>query len=154
MVKNRTNGKLLGIAIKESKRSPMVMKERIKVTMERGLEGDHRGNPGDRQVTVISQDSWDETCHDLKKSLPWTARRANLLVTGIQLKEKTDNFLRIGEVDLKITGETKPCERMDEYYQGLQEALKSEWRGGVTCRVITPGKVKIGDVVTLNASVD
>jgi len=153
MIENDINGKLLGIAIKEYKRSPMVLKERASVTMERGIDGDHRGSPGDRQVTVISQDSWDETCHDLNKSLPWLARRANLLVTGIVLKDMTGKFLQIRDLVLEITGETKPCERMDEYYQGLQEVLKSEWRGGVTCKVIKSGSIKLDDIVLLKESI-
>ena len=143
-------GKLLAIAIKESKRAPMILKEETEVTLEKGVEGDHRGEPGDRQVTVISKDSWDKACEDLGKSIPWIGRRANLLVEGIEFKDTKGYYLKIGELILEITGETKPCERMDEFYQGLQNALVSDWRGGVTCRVMKPGTVKIDDMVTLS----
>ena len=87
-------GKLLAIAIKEAKRAPIILKEQTNVTTENGVEGDHRGKPGDRQVTVVSQDSWDDACQDLNKSLPWIARRANLLVGGIVF-EVGDNFFKL-----------------------------------------------------------
>ena len=145
-------GKLLGIAIKEAKRTPMILKDEIIITTEKGVEGDHRGEPGDRQVTVISQDSWDKVCQDLNKSLPWIARRANLLIRGIVIVESTGKYLQIGDLVLEITGETKPCQRMDEYYLGLQEVLKPEWRGGVTCKVIKSGRVKLDDSIMLGES--
>jgi MOSC domain-containing protein YiiM len=132
----------------------MILKKKTNVTTEKGVEGDHRGKPGDRQVTVISKDSWDKACQDLPKSVPWVARRANLLVGGILFEKSTGQYLQIGDLILEITGETKPCDRMDEYFQGLQEVLKPEWRGGVTCKVIKSGKVAIDDEVTLSNSID
>jgi len=148
------NGKLLGIAIKKAKRAQMILKDEVTITTEKGVEGDYRGNPGNRQVTVVSQGSWDKACKDLNQSLPWIARRANLLVDGISLKKSTGSFLQIGKLVLEITGETEPCHRMDEFFQGLQEVLKPDWRGGVTCRVINSGYIKIDDTVIMNKVLD
>jgi len=148
-MRKKNTGNLLAIATKEAKRAPIILLESTNITTDKGVEGDHRGKPGDRQITVISQDSWDEACQDLNKSLPWTARRANLLVGGIRFNKSAGQFIHIGELVLEITGETKPCDRMDEFYQGLQEALRPEWRGGITCKVLNPGSIKIDDVVTL-----
>ena len=57
--------------------------------------------------------------------------------------------MKIGNVILEITGETTPCQLMDENYPGLQKALEPNWNGGVTCRVIKGGEIKKGDNVTL-----
>lgn len=152
-IKNKT-GKLLGIAIKEAKRAPMILRESSNVTVEKGVEGDYRGNPGKRQVTVVLQESWGKACVDLNKSLPWIGRRANLLVNGIVIENSTGKYLQIGELVLEITGETEPCHRMDEFYPGLQEVLKPEWRGGVTCRVIKSGSVNLNDGVILKESIE
>ena len=154
MLKENKNGKLLGIAIKKAKRAPMILKEEAIITTKKGVEGDYRGKPGNRQVTVVSQESWDKACQDLNHSLPWIARRANLLVDGIVLEKSTYTFLQIGNLVLEITGETKPCHRMDEFFQGLKEVLKPDWRGGITCKVIKSGRVKINDVVTLSDLTD
>ena len=52
-----------------------------------------------------------------------------------------------GDLVLEITGECGPCTRMDEQYEGLTAALMADWRGGVTCRVISGGRVAVGDAV-------
>lgn len=121
------------------------------VGTETGVSPDYRGLPGKRQVTVLSKEAFDTACAELETTLPWTIRRANLLISGIELENSTGKQLRIGDLILEITGETEPCYRMDEQYEGLKSALEPAWRGGVTCRVIQGGNIKIGDEVQLTA---
>lgn len=115
--------------------------------MDRGVEDDFRGRPGDRQVTVLSREAWQRACEELGRELPWTTRRANLLIEGIELQQTTGRELQIGTLVLRICGETDPCGRMDEQAAGLTAALTPEWRGGACCRVITGGTVSVGDSV-------
>jgi MOSC domain-containing protein YiiM len=96
-------------------------------------------------VTVIASEQWDDVCRELGAELDWTLRRANLLLHGVPLREATGRRLRIADALLEITGETVPCQRMDQNYNGLMTALASDWRGGVTCRVIKGGTVTVGD---------
>ena len=81
--------------------------------------------------------------------LLWTARRANLLISGPNLEDSSGKLLRIGSVELEITGETAPCSRMEEAHEGLQTSLLPSWRGGITCRVHSNGTISIGDCVSL-----
>jgi MOSC domain-containing protein YiiM len=127
----------------------MELHERRAVTLDAGIEGDLRGRPGPRQVTVVARESWAEACRVLGREVAWTARRANLLVEGVTLERATGRVLRIGGVELEITGETEPCSRMDEAAAGLRAALEPEWRAGVTCRVRRAGAIATGDPVTL-----
>jgi MOSC domain-containing protein YiiM len=58
-------------------------------------------------------------------------------------------FLRIGNLCLKVTGECKPCTRMDQVAYGLQAILTPSWRGGVTCQVVESGTIHLGDEVEI-----
>ncbi len=127
----------------------MIRLEEAWVTREHGVAGDFRGSPGWRQVTVLSREAWQATCEELAVDLDWTTRRANLLVTGIDLVRATGQGLQIGDLVLEVTGESRPCERMDEAHDGLRVALQREWRGGVCCRVVTPGRIRPGDPIVL-----
>lgn len=142
-------GTLTGIARRERKRAPMETLEQAGISHEAGVAEDSRGKPGKRQVTVIAAAAWRDACRDLGREIPWTTRRANLLVEGVDLPRTTGAILTIGAVKLLITGEVDPCSRMDEQYAGLTSALQPEWRGGVSCSVLEAGRVALGDSVTL-----
>lgn len=144
-----TMAKLIGIAIKHKKRAPMQTLERAYISLDSGVENDFRGKPSKRQVTVMSQKAWQEVNSTLDSNLLWTTRRANLLVDELVLENTTGKTITIGEVELLITQETDPCERMQEAAEGLFDALRTHWRGGVCCRVIGEGQVKLGDEIML-----
>jgi MOSC domain-containing protein YiiM len=124
------------------------------ITLDGGLEGDHKGPKfPKRRITVLAREAWEEALAELRAAdgsavrLPWTARRANLLVEGVRLPRARGGILRIGDVKLEVTYPTQPCRRMEEAHVGLLKALHPDWRGGVTCQVLKGGEVKIGDEV-------
>jgi len=147
-------GKLLGIAMRARARAPMELRATIEIQAGAGLAGDVRHRSRGRSVTVLSQEGWDAACAQLERDLPWTERRANLLVEGIDLREQTGSWLRIGQVVLEITGECDPCSRMDDASPGLRRALRPDWRAGVCCTVVTPGRLTLADPVELADPVD
>jgi MOSC domain-containing protein YiiM len=137
--------RLLGIARRAAKRAPMETLDTVTIGTVDGVAGDLRGKPGRRQVTVLAREAWDAACAELGTTLPWTTRRANLLVEGLDLAATTGTRLTIGAVVLEVTGETDPCHRMDEQKAGLRAALTPDWRGGITCRVVRGGTLSVGD---------
>ena len=77
---------IVGIALKEGKRTAMKTLPSVDITIENGLQGDFRGKGGiarGRQVTVLSLQQWEQVCGELGVSLPWHTRRANLCVDGL-----------------------------------------------------------------------
>ncbi len=147
-----SHGKLVGIAIRGQSRASMQSLDSANVTAERGVEGDFRGRPGNRQVTVLSREAWETACGELGQDLDWTIRRANLLVEGVALPQEPGGEIEIGDVLLKVCGETDPCARMDEQVAGLTAALLPDWRGGVCCQVLRGGGVAIGSAVRVESA--
>lgn len=141
--------RLLGIAVKQQRKGPVSLHEEAMITVHAGIVGDWRGKPGKRQVTLMSLSDWQTACDELGVDLPWQTRRANLLVDELPLAQTTGSRIVLGDVVLEVTGETEPCERMEEAQPGLFQALASGWRGGVTCRVIANGVARVGMEVAL-----
>ena len=142
-------GRLAGIARREKKRAPMETLESATISEQTGVAEDFRGKPGKRQVSVLSTRAWQAACDELGEKVPWTTRRANLLIEDLDLPQSAGQTIVIGEVRLRITMEVDPCSRMEEQVPGLKKALQPDWRGGVACVVLQGGKVTIGDTVTL-----
>lgn len=120
--------------------------DNAQITVANGIVGDFRGSQRGRQVTIMSESAWQRACREIEAELPWTVRRANLLVDDIEFDASwIGKSLRIGEAELVVTGETDPCSRMDAQQPGLTAALTPQWRGGICCDVVKPGDIKIGD---------
>ncbi len=145
-------GRLIGIARREGKRDEMEILDDAEINEQTGVADDFRGKPGKRQVTVISAEAWTATCADLGQEIPWTTRRANLLVEDIELPQRTGDVIEIGGVRLLVTMEVNPCSRMEGQFKGLRAALTPEWRGGVACAVLKGGWVRLGDDVSVLAA--
>ena len=138
-------GRLEAIWVKRFKRGPMDPKSEVVLVGGRGIEG-NANQGGERQVTILSQEAWKELMERTNGNADPSSRRANLMVSGIDLKNGTARVLAIGTARIRIYGETKPCERMDEAHQGLRSAMR-EWLGGAFGEVLDDGKVTIGDRV-------
>ncbi len=152
-------GRLAAIARRDAPRARMEELNNGLVTVERGLDGDHKGLKFPRrQITVLSAEDWARALEDLTDlagpvPLPWTARRANLLLEGVVLPRGKGSLLRVGPVLLEVTAQTYPCQRMDQAHPGLLKALGPDWRGGVTTRVVEGGLVRVGDPVWIERMV-
>jgi len=93
-------GKLIGIAKVAELRAPLQKMESSNITVEAGIDGDARGRKLNRQVTVLFRESWEDACRELDVELPWTTRRANLLVAGVDAPQSVGGKIRIGDVTL------------------------------------------------------
>ncbi|HKK28579.1 MAG TPA: MOSC domain-containing protein [Gemmatimonadota bacterium] len=140
------DGRLEAIWRKRARRGPMDPLDRAELVAGRGLVG-NADQGGRRQVTIVAAEAWERAEADLGRRVGPDARRANLLVRGIELRDTRERTLAVGSVRILVGGETTPCYRMDEAADGLQEALRPEWRGGVYGRVVEGGAIEVGDPV-------
>jgi len=136
------------IAYRTKPKAPMTETDSVEITCEQGVVPDFRGKPGKRQVTLLSAQSWQDACAELGAELPWTFRRANILIDGLRFSAfDVGRIIRIGGAELQVMIETDPCPRMDAQHQGLTAALLPGWRAGVCCKVLKGGTVQVGDAV-------
>jgi MOSC domain-containing protein YiiM len=99
---------------------------------------------GRRQVTLLDEREWDAVIEPLGIAVDPAVRRANLLLSGLPLADTRGRVLRIGSCRLRINGETRPCEVMEEAQPGLQAAMSVPWGGGAYAEVLTDGEIEIG----------
>jgi MOSC domain-containing protein YiiM len=129
-----------------------VMDPRVEATLVagRGIDGS-TGGSSTRQVTIIAKEQWEAMMAELGAEVDPAARRANMMVSGVALADSRGRTLRVGGVRIRIRGETRPCERMDEALPGLRGVMGREWRGGVYGQVLDDGVVTVGDAVSWSA---
>lgn len=141
-----SSGILTAIWVKRARRGPMDLTQRVALVKGRGIVG-NANQGGRRQVTLITEERWATACGALGAVVGPSARRANLLLRGVELAESAGQVLQIGRCRVQIQGETRPCERMDEARPGLRVALEPAWNGGAFAEVLDDGEIMVGDAV-------
>jgi MOSC domain-containing protein YiiM len=139
-------GTLIAIFLKRAHAGPMDSATSA-VLDEKGLIGDaNRGTF--RAITLLSEERWRELMDEVDAGLPPQARRANLILSGVDLENSRGKKLRIGACRFLIGGETRPCELMEQAATGLQKAMSTRWGGGAYATVLEPGTIALGNTVT------
>jgi MOSC domain-containing protein YiiM len=139
-------GRLDAIFVKRAHGGPMDSRTAATLETARGLAGS-ADLGGRRQVTLLSRERWNELMTDVGATAGPQARRANLILSGIDLENTRGRTLVIGACRLRIGGEMRPCEHMEEAAAGLQEAMRSRWGGGAYAEVLEGGPIAVGDAV-------
>jgi MOSC domain-containing protein YiiM len=145
-MERRGPGRVERLWVKRAHRGAKDARESIELVAGGGEQGSaDRG--GRRQVTLLEREVWDALMRDLGRDAGPETRRANVLVSGIDLRASRGRVLRLGGTRIRIGGEVKPCERMEEAVAGLRAAMYPEWRGGAFGQILDGGIVAVGDSV-------
>jgi MOSC domain-containing protein YiiM len=144
-------GKVLWIGIRPQTRKPIQVLTETFANIGGLL--DDRYNKGNaeskRQVTLIQHEHLQAAASFLGKEYidPALVRR-NIVVKGINLNALKGKQFKIGEAILEMTGFCFPCSRIEENLgKGGYNAMRGH--GGITCRVIQEGAIKVGDELTV-----
>src|SRR5512138_1074559 len=95
------HGQLEAIWIKRAHRGPMDPVREARLVEGKGVDGSVDRSRR-RQVTILSREAWDACMAELDADLDPSTRRANLLVTGVDLEGTRNRVLRIGDARLLI----------------------------------------------------
>ncbi len=153
---NLNPGTLTWIGLRPERRVDMQVVSECMALKDLGLEGDHRSikTPGSgRQVTMISEEYIGQIAHFTGKALkvskasidPALLRR-NLVVKDINLTALRYQQFSIGEAVFEAVALCHPCSRME---QALGEGglVAMLGHGGLCCKILKGGWIKIGDKV-------
>jgi len=143
------SGEVLWIGIRPQTRKPIQVVTETFANIG-GLTDDrfNKGNADSkRQVTLIQQEHLAAVASFLgKDGIDPSLVRRNIVVKGINLNALKGKQFIIGEAILEMTGFCYPCSRMEENLgKGGFNAMRGH--GGITCRVVKEGTIKVGDLV-------
>ncbi len=116
-----------------------------------------KGIPGDRffdwkddykgQLTLIEHDVIDDIRqHSENPDLPASAFRRNLVVSGLELNRLVGRVFRLGDALLEGTQKCAPCHWMDEACGKAGTEKLMHDRGGLRCRILESGHIRLGEV--------
>ena len=138
------HGEVAAIWLKRFKGGPMDGVPFADAVERRGLAG-NANQGGKRQITLIDEARWREAEAALGATIEPSARRANVMLRGVELEATRGRMLMIGGCVVRIYNETRPCYQMDQAYEGLQAALSPRWRAGVYGEIVRGGRIAVGD---------
>ncbi|MBC7816938.1 MAG: MOSC domain-containing protein [Planctomycetaceae bacterium] len=138
------------IGISPGNRQPIEPRDEVTVAVGTGVDGDYHSKKrpgGKRQVTLIQAEHFAMIATNVgRDSVNPELFRRNIVVRGIELTSLIGRRFRIGEALLEGTGPCTPCSRMDENL-GAGGRLAMKGLGGLTAKVIEPGRIRVGDSV-------
>lgn len=137
-------GSVVSLWLKPEHGRPMQPVPEIELVAGRGIRG-NADQGGWRHVTIIDEAAWQEAEAELGATIDPSARRANVLVRSVDLRESRGKLLRLGKAVIRIEGQTRPCEQMDDAFQGLRAALGPHWRAGAYGQIIEGGTIRPED---------
>jgi MOSC domain-containing protein YiiM len=133
---------IVSIWIKRAHRLPMERVDEAELVAGRGLVG-NADQGGWRQVTIIDEDAWRNATEELGVDVDPSARRANVMIRGLDLENSRGRKLILGDCVINIRGENPPCRLMEQ----MQKFLKPHWRAGIFGEIVEGGTIRAGDEV-------
>lgn len=134
------------IGVRTERRAPMEIVDSVAANPAEGLAGDrYSKRHGNRQVTLIQGEHLTAVGSMLDGPTPAPELlRRNIVVRGVNLLALKDKRFCVGSVTLEYTGLCHPCSFMEDALgPGGYNAMRGH--GGITARVVTEGRICVGD---------
>lgn len=121
--------------------------EQIDLDAGRGIVGDRYYGSTHRHVSIQSAEELAEAARVLGRDIAPHATRRNVTLGSGRLPVEPGTVLLVGAVRLEVVRRAAPCRVMDETIgPGGRAALRR--RGGIICRVLSVGAIRLGDTAS------
>ena len=139
-----TNGRIKAISISEKRGTKKVNVPEAELKVDFGIVGDAHAANWHRQISLLGVESIDKMVAKGAQVSPGNFAE-NITTEGIDLIEiPIGGRVRIGEnVEIEITQIGKECHSRCEIYEQVGDCIMP--REGVFAKVISPGKIRVGD---------
>ncbi len=143
---------VISIHIVPEQNAPTESCNQVMVRTNFGIEGDYRsGKNKAGQITIIETEVIETVSRKLGYDIPAGASRRQVVVKNISLNKLVDRNLRLGTVLVLVEEKCHPCNNMEEKIgPGAKEAMNDS--GGIRCRVIEGGELRVDDKITVERS--
>ncbi|MCH2134254.1 MAG: MOSC domain-containing protein [Phycisphaerales bacterium] len=130
-------------------------RQQVKAIEGEGLEGDRFRDPTrpadqdhrrDTDVTLIEIENLEWFRESQGLPLEPEEFRRNIVTRGIQLNDLVGKQLRVGEVVMEGRRLCEPCAKLQKRL-GRQILPAMVHRGGLNCRIVSGGEIRVGDAV-------
>lgn len=145
MARYAGDGRVTWIGLRPERLAGLVSVEAAELT-DAGLGGDH-ARAGKRALTLIQAEHLPviAALAGVREVAPDILRR-NVVVSGINLTSLRNHPIQIGKAVVEITAPCAPCSRMEAALgRGGYNAMRGH--GGWCARVLSPGRIAVGDSV-------
>ena len=137
---------VVGIHVALGTRLAMRDLDSVVVEAGKGLVGDRYHGSKHRHVSVQSLHELAEAAADFGGPIPPDKTRRNITISAGEVPRAPGHRWRIGDVDLEVVRDAAPCRMLDmELGDGARASMRR--RAGVICRVLSDGRIRIGDQV-------
>ena|SRR2546426_5670288 len=147
-------GSVESVHIASDARAPMRAVEHARAVPGVGLEGDRYANKKgtffkpepDFELTLIESEAVEAFARDYGVSLDAGDVRRNIVTRGVPLNHLVAREFYIGEVKIRGIRLCEPCEHLQQL-SGAAVIKGLRHRGGLRAQVLSPGTIRVGDVV-------
>jgi MOSC domain-containing protein YiiM len=145
------SGSVKHIFIASARGASMQSLRKVKAVADSGLVGDRYSNAEirrslDYQLTLIEMENIESFCRETGLELLPSDPRRNLVTSGVRLNELNGQQFSIGSVQLQALDLCEPCSTFVEYTH--EKVLRYfVGRGGLRCRIIKGGIIRVGDEI-------
>jgi MOSC domain-containing protein YiiM len=100
------------------------------------------------QLTLIESENIDDYNKRYNLNIDYLDFRRNIITKDIKLNKYVDKKILIGKVEVEVIDLCRPCRFLQEKLNKnniIKEFLR---KGGLRCRILSSGTIKVGDLIT------